>query len=162
MAVNVRRAQSDSDFRRLYRLFVAYEDDLPPSLRHGRVPNIPAIAETFSPPNAAFIAAHGQTAIGCVALKRAQGEGAAATAVLLRLFVSPAHRRLGAARGLVTAAISFARIAGFERLVLDTHKGQLAAAYRLYRSLGFEECGAHGEVSYECPTFMRLQLRPPS
>jgi GNAT superfamily N-acetyltransferase len=158
MTVKVRRAQSDSDFRRLYRLFVAYEADLPTPLRHGRVPNIPAIAETFSPPNAAFIAAHGRTSLGCVALKRAQGEGAAATAVLLRLFVRPQHRRLGAARVLVTSAIAFARMAGFERLVLDTHKGQLEAAYRLYRSLGFEECEAHGEVSYASPTFMRLLL----
>jgi GNAT superfamily N-acetyltransferase len=153
----VRRAQSDADFRHLHELFVAYESDLPAVLRHGEVPNLLGIARTYGLPNAAFVAIFEKRAIGCVALKRTPGDRAGA-AVLLRLFVRPEHRRLGAARLLLQAAIAFAREAGDERIVLDTHKGQLEAAYRLYRSLGFQECEAYGEVSYQSPTFMQLEL----
>ena len=71
MAVAVRRARSDSDFRRLHRLFVAYEAGLPPRLRHGSVPHITRFTETFSAPNAAFIATHEGVAIGCAAVKGA-------------------------------------------------------------------------------------------
>lgn len=154
---DVQRAQTDSDFRQLHGLFVAYEAGLPAPLRHGRVPDIPALARTFSPPNAAFIATHGEAPIGCVALKRARDDRAG-EAELSRLFVRPESRRLGAARQLVEAAIAFARDAGDARVVLDTHKAQLEAAYRLYRSIGFQECAPYGDVTYECPTFMRLQL----
>ncbi len=118
-----------------------------------------AIGETFSSPNAAFIAVHDRVAIGCAAVKGAPEDRNRATAVLLRLFVRPESRRLGAARLLVGAAIAFAREAGFERLVLDTEKRQLEAAYRLYRSLGFEECEPYAEVTYESATFMELALR---
>ncbi|HEX3671170.1 MAG TPA: GNAT family N-acetyltransferase [Candidatus Cybelea sp.] len=158
MAVTVRRAHSDSDFHRLHRLFVAYEAGLPPPLRHGSVPDMHAIRQTFSQPNAAFIATHDEVAIGCAAVKRA-GDDRATTAVLLRLYVRPESRRLGAARLLVTSAIAFARDAGFCRLVLDTEKTELEAAYRLYRSLGFEECTPFATVSYDSPTFMELVLR---
>ena len=57
------------------------------------------------------------------------------------------------------SAIAFARDSGFHRLVLDTEKSELVAAYRLYRSLGFEECAPFASVSYDTPTFMELPLR---
>lgn len=159
MAVAVRLAHSDSDFHQLHRLFVEYEAGLPPPLRHGSVPDMHAIRQTFSPPNAAFVATHDELAIGCAAVKRAGDDRQAMTAVLLRLYVRPESRRLGAARLLVTSAIAFARDAGFCRLVLDTEKSKLESAYRLYRSLGFEECAPFAAVSYDAPTFMELVLR---
>ncbi len=158
MVVAVRRARTDSDFRQLHQLFAGYEDDLPAPLRHGRVPNMHALRRTFLPPNAALIATHDDVAIGCAAVK-AQDDPHPTTAVLLRLFVLPQRRRFGAARLLVTSAIEFARDAGYERLVLDTEKTQLEPAYRLYRSLGFEECEPYAGVSYATPTFMQLALR---
>jgi GNAT superfamily N-acetyltransferase len=117
------------------------------------------IRQTFSPPNAAFLAMHDGVEIGCAAVKRTGKDRRAATAMLLRLYVRPDSRRLGAARLLVTSAIAFARHAGFHRLVLDTEKSELEAAYRLYRSLGFEECAPFATVSYDTPTFMELPLR---
>jgi len=44
------------------------------------------------------------------------------------------------------------------RLVLDTARERLRAAYELYRSLGFRECEPYGAVDYRCPTFMELRL----
>lgn len=119
-----------------------------------------AIRQTFSAPNAAFIATHEGVAIGCAAVKRAGDDRlATTTAVLLRLYVRPDSRRLGAARCLVTSAIAFARGTNFHRLVLDTEKSELEAAYRLYQSLGFKECAPFATVSYDTPTFMELLLR---
>lgn len=122
---------------------------------------MPAIRQTFSAPNAAFIGTHDGAAIGCAAVKRAGNDRqvTTTTAVLLRLYVRPDSRRLGAARLLVTSAIAFARDAGFHRLALDTEKSELEAAYRLYRSLGFKECAPFATVSYDTPTFMELLLR---
>jgi|HubBroStandDraft_4_1064222.scaffolds.fasta_scaffold00005_156 carbonic anhydrase len=157
MTVTVHRSQGELDFRWLHELFVAYEADLPAELRHGAVPGIDEIGATYAPPNAAFVATYESRPIGCVALRTAP-EDPQSTAVLLRLFVRPQSRRLGAARLLVVAAIEFARQMGFGRIVLDTHKAELEPAYRLYRSLGFEECTPYAEVSYDSPTFMRLRL----
>jgi putative acetyltransferase len=153
--IEVTPAKSDSDFERLHDLFVAYEADLPEDLRHGAVPPIHELRATYGQDNAAFLALIGVEAIGCVAVRELDAQ----TALLLRLFVRPASRGLGAARLLSSAAIEFAKDGGYRRVVLDTNKVQLKAAYRLYRSLGFQECDAFTAVTYACPTFMELPLR---
>jgi GNAT superfamily N-acetyltransferase len=154
VTIEIRRVQNESDFRQLYDLFVAYEADLPATLRHGTVPEIPDLRAAYARRNGAFLAIVGGDAVGCVAIAHLNGE----TALLLRLFVDPQCRGLGAARTLVTAAIAFAREQGHLRIVLDTNKEQLMPAYALYRSLGFEECEAFATVTYESPTFMQLFL----
>ena len=154
MAIAIRKVRTESDFAGLYELFVAYEADLPKELRHGSVPELADLKETYARHNAAFLATNGDDAIGCVAIKRLDSQ----TALILRLFVSPESRGLGAARLLVTTAIAFAREQGQHRIVLDTNKEQLTPAYLLYRSLGFEECEPFTAVTYECPTFMELKI----
>lgn len=146
--------EAEPDLAQLYELFVEYEADLPQNLRHGVVPDVAVLKATYKRRNAAFLATCDGEPIGCVAL----AEREPATATILRLFVKAQSRRLGAARCLVGAALRFARKRRFRRVVLDTHKEQLQAAYRLYRSFGFEECAPHGRVSYESPTFMELTL----
>jgi GNAT superfamily N-acetyltransferase len=152
--VEVRRVHDRSDFQKLHDLFVEYEADLSEELRHGVVPDSAALDQTYAQRNAAFLATCEGDAIGCVAVKAFDKE----TALMLHLFVQPERRGLGAARLLVTAAIEFARVERFGRIVLDTNKEQLVAAYRLYRSLGFEECAPFTTVTYEFPTFMQLSL----
>ena len=154
MAAMVRRAQGDRDFRLLHRIFVDYEAALPRDLRHGSVPEITELRDTFVGRNAAFLAIRDGDAIGCVGVTALDAE----SALLLRLFVAPQSRGLGAARALVLAAIAFAREAGYRRIVLDTEKARLNAAYALYRSLGFAECEPWGAVTYAPPTFMELFL----
>ncbi|MGB8910089.1 MAG: GNAT family N-acetyltransferase [Candidatus Cybelea sp.] len=154
MLVEVRKAHDRSDFQKLHDLFVEYEADLSEELRHGVVPDIAALDETYDRRNAAFLATCEGDEIGCVAVKEFDAE----TALMLHLFVQPRRRGLGAARLLVTAAIEFARAQRFGRMVLDTNKEQLVPAYLLYRSLGFEECEPFTTVTYEFPTFMQLPL----
>lgn len=154
MTVTVRRAETEADFRNLHALLVEYENDLPPKLRHGRVPDTGELQETYAQRDAAFLASFEGNSIGCVAVAKIEKR----TAVMIRLFVKPAHRGHGAARALVIAAMNFLKQVRYARVVLDTDKDLLPAAYRLYRSLGFEECGPYGSVDYESSTFMELHL----
>lgn len=154
MTATVRRLHSEKDFRRLRRLFEAYEADLPPALRHGAVPGVEELTQSFAGSNAAFLAIVGDDDAGCVAVRGFD----ASTAQLRHLFVVPRHRGIGAARLLTVTAIEFARRRSYDRIVLDTNKEQLQAAYVLYRSLGFRECEPFTTVTYECPTYMELRL----
>jgi len=150
----VRRARSEEDFQALRALFEAYEADLPAALRHGAVPSVEELTGTFAGRSAAFLASLANDDAGCVGVRARDAH----TAQVRHLFVAPPCRGLGAARLLTVTAIEFARNQGFARMVLDTNKEQLHAAYRLYRSLGFAECAAFATVSYQCPTFMELRL----
>jgi ribosomal protein S18 acetylase RimI-like enzyme len=158
VTVEICRVESASDFDVLHALFVAYEADLPANLRHGTVPSAGELAKIYTGPNAAFVAAAGGEAIGCVGIRELDRS----TGLMLRLYVMPNHRGSGTARALVAATIAHAKEQTYRRIVLDTNKEQLMPAYRLYSSLGFEECAPFGEVAYECPTFMALALEPVS
>ena len=118
----------ESDLRVLHDLFVEYEADLPKNLRHGAVPDFATLQEIYKR-DAAFLAINNGKAIGCVAVKKFDPE----RALMLRLFVQPEGRGLGAARSLVMATIEYAREQRLARIVLDTNKEQLEPAYRLYR-----------------------------
>lgn len=154
MAVLVRRAEDERDFTQLRELFLAYEGDLIPELRHGEVPGIDELSRRYGGENAAFLAVGEERAAGCIAVVRFDPQ----TAVIRHLFVDPRARGAGAARKLVTAAIAYAREAGCERIVLDTAKEHLAIAYRLYLSFGFRETAPYTTVRYPSPTFMELVL----
>jgi GNAT superfamily N-acetyltransferase len=154
LAIEIQRAASERDFSRLHGLFVAYEDDLIPELRHGDVPPVEDLRRIYSGVNAAFLANRERRAVGCVAVMRFDSQ----TAVIRHLFVAPSARGAGAARALVTGAIAFAGEGGCARVVLDTAKEHLPVAYRLYLSLGFRESAPYTTVTYRCPTFMELRL----
>lgn len=154
MGIEIQRVAGVRDFGRLHDLFVAYEDDLIPELRHGDVPTVEELRRIYSGENAAFLADGEQRAAGCVAVMRFDPQ----TAVIRHLFVDSLARGAGAARALVAAAIEFARDAGCERVVLDTAKEHLPVAYRLYLSFGFRESAPYTTVNYRCPTFMELKL----
>ena len=154
MAVSVIEARSAREFAEFYGLLAEYEGSLPTDLRHPLPPDAQAARAAYAAPNAAFIALAGTEAAGGAGLRALD----AGTAVIGRLYVRPAHRRAGAARALVAAVIAFARAHGYQRIVLDTDRAQLKAAYELYVALGFTECPAYGPVGYAAPTFMELRL----
>ena len=56
------------------------------------------------------------------------------------------------------AAIAFARERSHRRVVLDTERERLRAAYELYRRLGFVACAPYAPAEYPNPTFMELVL----
>jgi len=155
VTIVVSRIESAGGFGQFHDLLVEYEASLPTRLRHGVVSGQRCLRSTYARPNAAFLASDGRDAVGCVAVTKLD----AASALMVRLFVKPERRGLGIARSLVAAVIRFLQTTQYDRLVLDTDKDELRAAYDLYKSLGFAECEPYGTVDYESPTFMELSLR---
>ena len=129
-----------------HELIAEYEASLPDDLRHG----------SLEPYRVPFIASADGQPCGCVALD----ERDPATGIIKRLYVRPAFRQHGIARALIDDLVAAARERGYLRIVLDTDRERLAAAYKFYLTYGFTECAPYGEgVSYACPTFMELPLQ---
>ncbi len=154
MGTVIVRAQTTAQFERLHELLLEYERSLPPDLRHGAVSDPAVLPKAYGESNAAFLALLDGAAAGCIALTALE----APTAVMKRLYVKPAYRHFGIARALVAALIAFARERGYRRVVLDTDRERLNAAYRLYESLGFSDCEPYAAVDYANPTYMELRL----
>ena len=153
--IEIRLAQTDEDFQAFGALVSEYEAALPPELRHAELDReLAQLSQLYGPPHAAYVAMVDDVAGGCIALTRFDDT----TSVIKRLYVAPQFRKHGIARQLVSACIDAARSRGDARVVLDTHRAQLPAAYALYRSMGFVDCEPYGSVEYACPTFMELTL----
>ena len=141
MPVQIQRETSPA----FYGLIAEYENDLPSELRHAKLEPFVAV----------FMASLDGQPCGCVALDERDPK----TGIVKRLFVKPSFRGHGVARALMDDLLSVARERGYERVILDTNREQLAAAYQLYRSMGFTEYADDSDaVSYACPTFMERKL----
>jgi len=98
-----------------------------------------ALPGAYAPPGGQlWIARDGESAAGCVALRRLD----AGTAEMKRMYVRETHRGEGMGRKLAVAVIEEARRRGHGRIVLDTLP-KLTTAIALYRDLGFRECGPY-------------------
>jgi putative acetyltransferase len=104
----------------------------------------------YAPPRGALLLAPGQ---GCVALRAVDDR----TAEVKRLYVHPKARGAGLGRSLACAAVEEARSLGYARVVLDTMPEQMAAAVRLYRSLGFRDAAPY--LAQPTPGALCLELR---
>jgi GNAT superfamily N-acetyltransferase len=100
---------------------------------------------------------HGEGA-GCVAItQRVLADGTAA-AEMKRLWVEPRFRGLGIGRGLVVAAIEWARTHECRAVVLDTVNEAMPEAGELYRSLGFKQIGRFNDNPVSGVRFYQLML----
>jgi predicted N-acetyltransferase YhbS len=108
----------------------------------------------YAPPSGCLLLADlAGRPVGCVGL-RPIGPGVAG---LKRLFVRTDARGRGIARDLAWAALAHARAQRYERVVLDT-LSTMAAAQRLYRSLGFRETEPYTVNPVPGARFMALDL----
>ena len=156
MPIDVRRAANAGDFELFRTLATEYEASLPDDLRHADfAAEYADVATHYGPPHAAFVAEADGKSAGCVALTVQVAERAG---VVKKMYVVPAYRKRGIARALLGALIAYARERGLDRLVLDTARERMQAAYALYLALGFRECEPYGEVDYGFATFMELRI----
>jgi GNAT superfamily N-acetyltransferase len=154
--IDVRQAADTEEFERFRALAAEYEASLPDDLRHADfTAQYADVATHYGPPHAAFIATADGKSAGCVALTVHAAER---VAVVKKMYVLPVFRKRGIARALLGALIAYARGRGVDRLVLDTARERMQAAYGLYVALGFRECDPYGEVDYGCATFMELRI----
>ena len=108
----------------------------------------------YAPPDGRLLLALDDGApAGCVALRKI-GPG---TFEMRRMYVRPAVRRQGIARGLADKCIEEARKEGGRSLRLYTLPS-MQEAIRLYRSLGFKEIAAYGEHVIGEAIYMELGL----
>ena len=108
----------------------------------------------YGPPDGRlYLARLDGRAVGCVALRRLDGE----RCEMKRLYVRPECRGRGIARRLIRQITGDARRMGFRRLLLDTLPA-LEEAVRLYRRLDFSEIPCYNDSPVESTLFFQLDL----
>jgi putative acetyltransferase len=109
--------------------------------------------EYAAPNGCLLLAREAGKALGCVALRRIDGQ----ICEMKRLYVRPEARGLKLGRKLAEAIIAEARRIGYHRMRLDTMP-EMGKAIALYRTLGFKETKAYRFNPMPGAIFMELEL----
>jgi ribosomal protein S18 acetylase RimI-like enzyme len=112
-------------------------------------------AEYYAPPAELLLARLDRRAAGIVGM-HPTGDG---RVELKRLYVRRSARAAGLGRRLVEEVVARARATGYSAVFLETAPRRMAAAWRLYRSLGFVETRAEGLDGVDDVVGMELPLR---
>lgn len=149
------RVESADSVAAARELFLEYADNLGIDLGfqdfHAEVAGLPG--RYALPTGRLLLARVGDQLAGCVALRPLDP----GVAEMKRLYVRPQFRGRAVGRALAEAIIAEARGAGYRRVRLDTLPS-MAAARRLYRSLGFREIEPYTTGSIPGTTFLELDL----
>jgi ribosomal protein S18 acetylase RimI-like enzyme len=145
------------DLGAVIALFRAYAASLDVDLAYqGFEDEMAAMPGKYAPPGGALLLARGAdgAALGAVALRPVDPAGCCE---MKRLYVAPAGRGLGVGEALVRALLREAARIGYREVRLDTLPS-MAAAFALYRKLGFEEMDPYYDTPVAGTVFLRLAL----
>ena len=136
MALRIVTAASEAELQTARELFLEYAEAIGVDLCfQGFDEEVAGLPGAYAPPGGRLLLGLvGPEVGGCVAL-RGLGEDACE---MKRLFVRPGFRGSGLGRELAEAVVREARALGYRRMRLYTLPS-MAAAQRLYESLGFRE-----------------------
>jgi ribosomal protein S18 acetylase RimI-like enzyme len=151
-------AASADRLHHIKTLFTEYADFLRD--QHGEIcfedfrHEIAELPGAYGPPDGCLLVAiDGAAAAGRVALRKI-GDG---VCEMKRLFVRPAFRGRHVGRQLAKAIIEEARRIGYRTMRLDTLPA-MAAAFGLYRSMGFVAIGPYGSHPIAGAVYLELPL----
>lgn len=152
----IREAQAAADIEQVRQLFIEYQSALGVDLCfQGFNEELAALPGRYSRPSGRLlVAVDGPRVLGVVALRSVSE----ADCEMKRLYVRPAGRGLGLGRLLTTTLIDEARLAGYQRMLLDTLPA-MAEAQALYRAMGFIEIQPYYNNPVNGTLYMALRLR---
>lgn len=132
----IRSAFSTEDFAIVRQLFREYQAELGIDLCfQGFAAEVEGLPGDYAPPSGRLLLAlRDDVAVGCVALRAADG----ARCEMKRLYLRPGARGSGLGRALVERLLSEARAEGYGEVVLDTLPS-MAEAQRMYERFGFRD-----------------------
>ena len=96
----------------------------------------------FGERSGVWLASMGQNVVGCIALRELREPEQSGE--IKRMYVEPAHRRLGIAQALLEALESFAAKTGYKWLYLDSAPG-MDAAVRFYQRNDYDPCPRYND-----------------
>ena len=149
------QATTDDQYQAARDLFLQYADSLGFDLEfQGFSRELAELPGDYEPPaGCILLAAIDDGYAGCVALRPLEND----ICEMKRLFVIPAYQGRGIGKALAKAVIAQARLAGYQKMRLDTIES-MQAAQGLYFSLGFKTIEAYCHNPLENPSFMELDL----
>ena len=155
----ITEVDTSSDFLEARRLFVDYASEIAIDLCFQNFDKeLDNLAEMYSLPGGCLLlATRGSTTVGCVAVRRFEGD----VCEMKRLYVEPSARGLHVGRDLAETVVAKARGIGYRRMVLDT-LASMTPARQLYRSLGFRETEPYYDNPLEGVVYMELDLNEAS
>ena len=153
--VRIRQALSPDDIGIVRTLFEEYAATLEIDLAYqGFADELAGLPGCYVPPRGRLLLAWaGNQAAGCVALRALEEN----VCEMKRLYVRPHQRGGGIGKQLAEAIIAEARTIGYAMMRLDTVP-KLAAATRMYESLGFVRRSAYYETPVAETIFMERAL----
>jgi putative acetyltransferase len=151
----IREAETASDIAQVRELFLEYQSTLGVDLCfQGFAEELASLPGNYArPAGRLLLASSGSSVLGVVALRpilRTDCE-------MKRLYVRVSGRGEGLGRMLTEALIKEARLAGYNRLLLDTLP-TMSEAQALYRSMGFVEIAAYCHNPIAGTRYMALNL----
>lgn len=155
-STEIRLALTAGDHEMLALLVREYVGQLPFELDFQDIEKeLAGLPTEFGPPHgASFLATIDDRPVGMVLVRRIGHD----VAEMKRMYVQPAARGQGLGAGLGRHAIAAAQRAGASRLLLDTDLESMAAANRLYESLGFVDTAPYRHNPLPGARFLALDL----
>jgi ribosomal protein S18 acetylase RimI-like enzyme len=151
----IREAETDADIARVRELFLEYQSTLGVDLCfQGFAEELASLPGQYvRPAGRLLLAADASAVLGVVALRPILSRDCE----MKRLYVRSTGRGAGLGRSLTAALINEARLAGYNRLLLDTLP-TMTEAQALYRSMGFVEIAPYCHNPIVGTRYMALNL----
>ena len=152
---DIRHAEFPRDTSEVRALFQEYADGLGVDLGfQGFDAEVAELPGKYAAPDGRLLLAwHGDEAVGCIAMRRIDGE----VCEMKRLYVRPQARGESLGRRLVERLCDEARRAGYARICLDT-LASMASAQRLYEAMGFKSIDPYVYNPLPGTRFLSLDL----